>query len=323
MMLRSLRSSAPDYWGRWYWWGIGIALAAVPIRAETVITFESLPFGGDGSAFAEHYNGNPEAPPELREPYRTLGEPSGTVEQRWSAGGVEFENRFSQAWGSWSGWSWSRAGDTQTAGFENQFSAIPGGGSAVGGGLDPGGVFAVGFGDGAFFNLPDQMWATSVDVTNTTYTALSIPEEDQFSKAFSTDDGDFFSVTFQGWTAADGGGTLTGQVEVLLADFRGSEGQILKDWVNVDLTDLGPARSVSLRFDSTDVGDFGINTPTYVAIDNLRITAVPEPSSLAAVTISGLAALVALRRGRRRDSSQGRDGIQGRNGIRGRDSSRP
>jgi hypothetical protein len=54
----------------------------------------------------------------------------------------------------------------------------------------------------------------------------------------------------------------------------------------LDLTALGAPASIALSWESTDVGSFGINTPTYVAIDNLVLT--PEPGSAALLAVAGL-----------------------------------
>jgi hypothetical protein len=52
------------------------------------------------------------------------------------------------------------------------------------------------------------------------------------------------------------------------------------------------------------VGEFGINTPTYVALDNLVLVAVPEPSGM--VILAG-GVVVAARRLRRRFRGVGAD----------------
>ena len=112
---------------------------------------------------------------------------------------------------------------------------------------------------------------------------------DQFAKQFggpTGDDPDFFSVTL---TGVDGGGAETGAVTFFLADYRFADNSldyVVNDWQKVDLTPLGAARSIGLSFASSDVGQFGINTPTYVALDDL--TLVPEPASLALLAVGGL-----------------------------------
>lgn len=197
------------------------------------------------------------------------------------------------------GWSYSTVVDTKTAGFTNQFAAFAGGGGDGSGNTVSGGTYAMGTGDGAYFNLPDRTRVESTRVTNSTYAALSMMDGDQFTDPFSTADEDYFSVTFEGWSEANRGGTKTGEVEFFLADFRGSEGTVVDSWELLDLSSLGDARSVGLQFASSDVGLYGVNTPKYVAIDNLRITAVPEPGAFLALGVfAGIGVLVS--RGRRR-----------------------
>lgn len=213
----------------------------------------------------------------------------------WEAQGLTFPTR---EYGP--GWSYSTVVDTETAGFSNQFAAFAGGGSDGSGNTVPGGTYAMANGNGSYFNLPELTRIESTRVTNSTYAAISMGDGDRFAKQFSTADGDFFSVTFEGWTGTNRGGTKTGEVEYFLADFRGDEGTIVDKWEYLDLSSLGDARSVGLRFASSDVGSFGINTPTYVAIDSLQITAVPEPGSLLALgVIAGVGVLVARVRRRR------------------------
>ena len=51
---------------------------------------------------------------------------------------------------------------------------------------------------------------------------------------------------------------------------------ILGGWLNIDLTSIANARSVAIGFESSDVRDFGINTPTFVAMDSLRLIRSPS-----------------------------------------------
>ncbi len=90
-------------------------------------------------------------------------------------------------------------------------------------------------------------------------------------------DPDFFRLLVEG---IDGGGSSTGIVELMLADFRFGDDaldSILDEWVFLDLSGLGAVSELRFGFESSDVGDFGINTPTYFAIDDL--VTIPEPGA--------------------------------------------
>lgn len=122
---------------------------------------------------------------------------------------------------------------------------------------------------------------------------------DSFAKKFggvSGNDADFYRVTFTGYDQLQSNGAATGNttgsVVFSLADFTfadNTQDYILSSWSSVNLSSLGFAKSVRLSFSSSDVGAFGINTPTYLAFDNLVLTAVPEPGSLGLVAVAILA----------------------------------
>lgn len=211
----------------------------------------------------------------------------------FSSGGVTFNNTFTDYGGgfvSWSGWSLSAVEDATTAGYGNQYASAAGSGAT-----GSGDAYAVGYaGDyaPAWINLPAGQSILSADVVNTTYGALSMRDGDGFAKKFggaAGTDPDFLSVTFTGYSLLDAAGTPTSSVTVYLADYRAAssaEDYILTDWTTVDLSSLGGASSIGISFASSDVGSFGINTPTYVALDNLVL--VPEPAMLGLLGIGGM-----------------------------------
>ncbi|MFC1758643.1 DUF4465 domain-containing protein [Planctomycetota bacterium] len=186
----------------------------------------------------------------------------------WSSAGVRFGNSYSSDFGGfWSGWSYSTISDADNGSFTNQYATVTGGGHNSE-------TYAVGFGgDSLFFDVPEGTLPQAVNVTNTTYAAATIIDGNMFSKPFGGETGadeDFFSVVFTGMSETSGRGEPTGQQEFFLADYRSSEDYIVNTWEEIDLTALGAAKSVKLSFTSSDVGDFGINTPSYIAIDNLK-----------------------------------------------------
>ncbi|MEX0330336.1 MAG: DUF4465 domain-containing protein [Puniceicoccaceae bacterium] len=193
--------------------------------------------------------------------------------------GAFFVNTFTD-WGngftSWGGWAYSTTSDVETGGFLNEFSAFSGGPAQ-------GTTYAVAYVDSfsgldpleialpAGWKAPQQ-----VTVTNTTYAALAI--RDGISGDFPVDPfstNDTFKLTI---TGKDRTGATTGTVEYYLADYRG-DGEspfLLETWQPVDLSTLGTAvSSLALSLESTDVGQFGMNTPAYVAIDDLILGATP------------------------------------------------
>lgn len=188
----------------------------------------------------------------------------------------------------WSGWSYSNVNNTTTPGYENQYAAVTG--TGVGGS----GIYGVAFNYSsgvARITLPTGTLPLSMSVTNTTYAFLSMLNGDGFAKKFggaSGNDPDFFLLTIEG---RDANNNLTGTVPFYLADYRfanNAQDYIVNTWQSVDLSSLA-ATTRSLTFDmtSSDNGDFGMNTPSYFAIDSM-VLAVPEPSTLVLVAGTGL-----------------------------------
>jgi len=203
----------------------------------------------------------------------------------WTSQGVFFGNGFTD-WGggftSWNGFAYSNVNDTTTGDFTNQYAAMTGTAFA-------GSIYAVGYsGSQAFLNLPDEFRPASVRLTNTTYAALDMQEGSGFSKKFGP--GDFLTVTFTGYDQTGATGNSTGSTTFYLADFLNGNSLIVNTWELLDLTPLGSPASIGLSWNSSDVGDFGINTPTYVALDALTLSPVPEPGTWA--LLAGAAGVV-------------------------------
>ncbi len=183
---------------------------------------------------------------------------------------MKFYNQYNSSWNSWSGFSYSQKNDFTTGDFTNEFSVV-----------DPANqknkfaIFYPSFdGDifGQFSNNQDYT-IESVDLCNSTYTALAMKNGNAFCKKFGGNmgtDPDWFKVTINGY---DHNNKLMGSKEVYLADFRFSDSSkdyILNKWTTVDLVSLGKVNKITFSFASSDTGAYGINTPTYVCMDNLK-----------------------------------------------------
>lgn len=253
------------------------SFAACPVSAF-VVDFADVALPGAGS----YANGGP-----------------ATNAAGFVSGGVHFSNDYNADYGSWYGFAVSNTTDTTTPGYFNQYSAITGGGF---GDAQYGVAYVSAYGSATVISFASASAPQSVRLTNTTYTALDLRDGSGFTKKFggvSGDDADYLTVTLTGRDATD---TVTGAVVFYLADYRFADNAfdyVVDDWSLVDLTPLGAGvKTITLTFDSSDVGMFGINTPTYVAIDSLTASAIPEPSAFAALAGGAMVVVAGSRRRR-------------------------
>ncbi len=185
----------------------------------------------------------------------------------FSSGNIFLPNSFNPEFFSWSGWAISTTTDTITPGFINQYSAISGSG------VEGSATYALSFIFGeSVMRLSERSTVNGLFLTNNTYAYLSMLEGDDFAKKFggaTGDDPDFYRLTIKKYVE---GQLSQDSVDFYLADYRfedNSQDYIVDDWTFVDLSSLGEADSLSFTVASSDVGQFGINTPTYVCIDNV------------------------------------------------------
>lgn len=211
-----------------------------------------------------------------------------------------------------SGWGYFWVSGSPNAAEISAYANLPTGGGA--GGSQ---TFAVVSGDSSTINLPVGAAVQSVKATNTATAFYSLRDGDEFAKPFGKifdenigENGawvegnvpDWFKVTFTGYAGSGRTGVVTGQVDFYLADYRfsnSSEDYIIQNWTDVDLTALGGARSIGLEFSSSDTSTYSgatyINQPQYVALDDLTLVAVPEPTGVV-LAACGAATLIAWRR---------------------------
>lgn len=207
----------------------------------------------------------------------------------FTSGLADFDNAYNAAWGSWSGWAYSNMSDKKTAGYTNQYSAITGAGFDTV--ASNGNIYGVAFTPNPL-TFADNA-SHSVEgfyVTNSTYAALSMEQGDYFAKKFGGEDGndpDYFKLNI--WGMSDGVETDT--IEFYLADFcfdDNSKDYIIKTWQWVELSELGKVDSLLFSMESSDVGDWGINTPLYFNVDNFYIA--PDTAPVVANPIADISA---------------------------------
>lgn len=208
--------------------------------------------------------------------------------------GLSFELSYNAMWGSFSGFAVSSWTDNMTPGWSNQYSAMP----AMG--ADSSDQYGICFvsqwsNNRMFVDNPFGSQFLSLEVTNTAYAYYSMLNGDAFGKPFGADtaangqiDGtngeDWFILTIY----ALGADSLhTGDsVNVYLADYTFADDSldyIVDEWISVDISALNVgqyAYGLDFVLSSSDTsGGFGMNTPSYFAIDNVRLDlleSVPE-----------------------------------------------
>lgn len=205
-----------------------------------------------------------------------IGDATGV--QTWESGEATFLLYYDDTYGDyWEGIAAANETDVTTPGYLNQYSAIPGGGE--GGSATFGLAYTAGFTVGAELRFPEAGAGVTVEglfVTNTTYAYLAMRDGDDFAKQFGGPEGtdpDYFLLTIEGIGA---GGASAGTVDFYLADFRAADAAddyIVDDWAWVDLSSLGPVVGLRFALESTDVGDYGMNTPGYFAFDSILLSA--------------------------------------------------
>jgi len=193
---------------------------------------------------------------------------------------VHFYNYYDTTYYYNTGFSISNQVDNTTAGWGNQYSAITAGGFNSSN-------YAIFYPYGNIDLSSTPRILESMRITNSTFAALSMRDGDFVGKKFGSPNGadgnpdgtngeDFLKLIVSSINLA---GDTIGSLDYYLADFRfadSTQDYILDEWDLLDLSTLNSANEsiayLVFDFESSDVGQFGINTPTYFAMDDFKFT---------------------------------------------------
>lgn len=196
----------------------------------------------------------------------------------FTSGVIRFRNVYDSEYDSWNEWAYSSMTDTTTPGYANQYSAIAGRGAhdsktyVVA--YD---ISSFGFGEkpGLMFEDTETGYKVSgMYITNTTYAYLYMLNGDDYNQPFGGENGtdeDWYLLTIRG-IYPEVEDKVIPSVEFYLADFRFANSEddyIISDWTWVDLSSLGDVIGLEFEVSSSDVGDWGMNNPTYFAADGI------------------------------------------------------
>lgn len=215
-------------------------------KPETdLVTFEELPLGTSG-----YWNGS---------------DGSGG----FRSGNVFFINHYNSAYQAWSGFAYTNHTDTVTGDYSNQYSSVAGSGADKS--LKYGVFYFSGTPDTLIFEIPEKI--TGIAFCNSTYAYKAMKYGTPFNKKFGGDSGndpDWFKITL---TPLGSDGSELGYVDLFMADFRfdqKSQDYIANVWTTIDLSEFGFIKGIKITMSSSDSGDWGMNNPAYVCIDNIR-----------------------------------------------------
>jgi hypothetical protein len=204
----------------------------------------------------------------------------------FTSGSAYFENFYDTDYENWAGFAYSNITDTASSGWSAQYNAIAGSGQA--GSTN----YAVAYMDSfnavnPTLHLYHPQTVDCIYVTNINYAYYSMLEGDLFSKKFGGDSGDDPDWLLLTITGKNADGLITGSVDFYLADYTFEDNgldYIVDSWRPVDLSALGVVQSLEFTLNSSDIGEWGMNTPAYFALD----TVTPEPATFLLLAFGGL-----------------------------------
>lgn len=116
------------------------------------------------------------------------------------------------------------------------------------------------------FNDGNLYTPAGMYVTNSPYPYYSNITGDDFSNGL-TNEGDWFKIIAHG-VKEDNSETTA---EFTLAEFKNGSLSQITEWTWFDLTSLGSVKEVYFTMESTDVGQWGMNTPAYFCMDRFTV----------------------------------------------------
>lgn len=248
---------------------IAIAVLTANFTYSQTVDFESLNLPVQGAWDGSDLSGTPNQDTTL-------------YDSTFVFSGLVMTNQWSLQYGApgylSNGWVFSSELDDTTQSIDGAYH------SYAGGGANGSSNYAVSYiGAGQIIQLENNAEATfaSIGITNNNYAAYSMLNGDNIAKKFggaTGDDEDWFLLDIIGYNA---NGDVIDTIKFYLADYRfsdNSQDYIVKDWTSVDLSSLGAINKIRFEQSSSDNGNWGMNTPSYVAIDNISFgfTSVDE-----------------------------------------------
>ena len=187
------------------------------------------------------------------------------------------------SWGGsfWEGFTICKSANNTEGGLAHQWSNMAGGG--IGSVSESGSVtvdanapyvlayFVNWFGNEnctVSFTDGQKREAVGMYVVNTPYAYFACLNGEAPARAFDVE-GDSFTITAHGVN-----GTTETEATLELVGYHNGTLSAVNDWTWWDLSGLGQVDKIYFTMNSTDTGSWGVNTPTYFAMDRLTVKPV-------------------------------------------------
>lgn len=191
---------------------------------------------------------------------------------------------FNNGWSEYDGFIYwdAFAYSNMTLGIDDMHDYNAQYGNTAGQGANGSSTFAVAFYSSyhpPFIDLDNPAVVSGVYLNNNLYAYSSMINGDYYAGG-PFEQGDYFKVIF---TPASDEAAVLPKVECYLADYRSenpTDHYIITDWTWFDLSSLGEVAALTFSFEGSRTGDWGLNTPAYLCMDNLGAS---DPTSIPVV----------------------------------------
>ena len=182
------------------------------------------------------------------------------------------------SWGGayWDGFTVCKSDYNATGGLEHQWSNIAGGGMNADGSVNPEQPYLLCYwgdfygpeGAKVMFDDGNTYFVKGMYVNNTAYSYYCCADENSIGRPLNQE-GDYFKLIAHG---VDETGAETSTAEIELCGFHNGQFSGITDWTWFDMSALGQVSEIFFTMDSSDKGEWGINTPTYFVMDKLTVS---------------------------------------------------
>jgi hypothetical protein len=201
------------------------------------------------------------------------------------SGGWIFYNTYNSGFDSWNGWAYSNMTDIETYSWENQYSAASVPSSPVENNYAVSYIIADWEND--YSPIPaviktDNEEAVSVAGTwicLNAYASLYMEDEGAYGGNYANSH-HYLKLIVRGYSPI---AFTWSTLEVYLADYRFQNNDYnykFDTWKYINLESLGEVSELEFILESSDSGDYGLNTPAYFCIDNFNqnytLSVLPE-----------------------------------------------